>query len=100
MITVLGCMLSAMLAFFKPRCDLAAQVLTLRHQLAVLQQERRTPRLNRWDRILWVSLQGVAIMDHSAGHRPTRHCHPLVSVGLQNLLAVEVSTLPTRSSQG
>jgi len=59
MITVLGCMLSAMLAFFKPRCDLAAQVLTLRHQLAVLQQERRTPRLNRWDRILWVCLSKV-----------------------------------------
>jgi len=56
MLTTLRCLLSGALAFLKSRGDVAAEVIAVRHQLAVLQRERKTPRLNRWDRILWVFL--------------------------------------------
>ena len=56
MLTILRCLVSGALALFKSRGDVAAEVVALRHQLAVLQRERKTPRLNRWDRLLWVFL--------------------------------------------
>ena len=56
MLTILGSIASAALAFLRSRRDVAAENLALRHQLSVLRRERRTPRLSRWDRLLWVIL--------------------------------------------
>lgn len=54
--TIIRCLLSGVLALFRSRRDLATEVIGLRHQLAVLHRERRTPRLTPWDRLLWVFL--------------------------------------------
>jgi transposase InsO family protein len=43
-------------AFLLPRATLAAEILALRHQLAVLQVSAKRPRLRKRDRIFWVWL--------------------------------------------
>src|SRR5215472_6484703 len=53
-------LLAAMWSSLRTRAELAAEILALRHQLAVLQQAApRRLRLNRADRLLWVLLSRV-----------------------------------------
>jgi transposase InsO family protein len=50
-------LLTSVLAWVRPRQDLVAENLLLRHQLAVLTRPTRTrprPRLRPWDKLLWV----------------------------------------------
>ena len=63
-ISNLGCvlellrlLLTAMLAWVRPRHDLVLENLLLRHQLAVLTRPTRTrprARLHTWDKLVWV----------------------------------------------
>ena len=57
MLTVLRLLLGSLVAFAASRAELAAEILALRHQLAVL--ERSSPArlpLTCWDRALWAFL--------------------------------------------
>ena len=42
----------------RDRTELAAEILALRQQFAILQQKSKTPRLRQPDRIFWVWLRG------------------------------------------
>ena len=54
---LLVALLAALRSFFRSRLELEAEVLALRHQLAVLQRQApRRPRLGRADRVLWALL--------------------------------------------
>lgn len=46
-------------SFFRPRHDLALEVLALRHQLMVLKRQAGRPKLGRSDRYLWMLLMRV-----------------------------------------
>ena len=59
MLDILGALLSALLAPFRSRIALQAEVLALRHQLAVYQRARGRPRLKPADRILWAWLSRI-----------------------------------------
>ena len=53
-------LLAALRATIRSRLELAAEILALRHQLAVLQRTApRRPRLRRIDRLLWMLLSSV-----------------------------------------
>src|ERR687885_1889434 len=57
MLEVLWLLLTALLAWARPRQDLVLENLLLRHQLAVLTRPTRTrprARLRIWDKLLWV----------------------------------------------
>jgi putative transposase len=54
---LLWLLLTTVLAWARPRHDLVAENLLLRHQLAVLTRPTRSPRrarLGAWDKLLWV----------------------------------------------
>ena len=54
---LLVALLAALRSFVRSRLELEAEILALRHQLAVLQRQApRRPRLGRADRLLWVLL--------------------------------------------
>jgi hypothetical protein len=38
--------------------DLVLENLALRQQLAIYKRKQKRPRLNRWDRLFWISLAG------------------------------------------
>ena len=57
MLELLWLLLTAVLAWPRPRQDLVLENLLLRHQLAVLARPTRTrprARLRAWDKVLWV----------------------------------------------
>src|SRR5881398_217740 len=57
MFELLWLLLTTVLAWMRPRQDLVAENLLLRHQLAVLTRPTRTRplvRLRAWDKLLWV----------------------------------------------
>ncbi len=54
------------------RTELAAENLTLRQQLAVLQQKSKRPRLRKRDRIFWVLLSQVSIRETPSRSKPGR----------------------------
>lgn len=48
---------SWLVAFFSARNDLGLELAALRHQVAVLRRKNARPRLNRWDRLFWLTLR-------------------------------------------
>ena len=46
-------------SFFRPRHDLALEILALRHQLMVLKRQAGKPKLRRSDRFRWMLLMRV-----------------------------------------
>ncbi len=56
MLTVLRCVVSTFLVFAKSRGQIAAEALVLRHQLAVLQLERKTRRQTQCDSVAGLGL--------------------------------------------
>ena len=44
-------------AFFRSRNDLGLELAALRQQLAVLTRKNPRPKLSRWDRLFWLTLQ-------------------------------------------
>ncbi|MBE3096427.1 MAG: hypothetical protein IMZ44_04780 [Planctomycetes bacterium] len=60
MTTLLVALFAALRSTVQSRADLAAEILALRHQLAVLQRQApRRPRLGRAERLLWVLLSRI-----------------------------------------
>ena len=57
MFVIVSALLSYLSCFFRPKRQLALEVLALRHQLIVLNRQTRRPSLGRWDRCLWVILK-------------------------------------------
>jgi hypothetical protein len=57
MLDFVGAFLAAIRAFFRCRTDLAVEALALRQQVAVLNRKRHRPRLNRLDRLSWITLR-------------------------------------------
>jgi hypothetical protein len=53
---LLRALLLASLTFFRTQCQLAVEILALRHQLGVLKRSVKRPRLTNVDRRLWVLL--------------------------------------------
>jgi hypothetical protein len=83
--------------YFKPRQQLEAEILVLRHQLSVLQQRvPRRPLHLRWvDRALfiWLYRRSPRILDAITIIRPETILR-LASKGFCRLLAMEVSFTP------
>jgi hypothetical protein len=53
-------LLASLRAAIRSRLELAAEILALRHQLAVLQRTApKRPRLRRIDRLLWMLLSSI-----------------------------------------
>ena len=50
---------SVIRAFVRDRADLAAEIVALRHQLAVVQHTAKRPKLRKRDRIFWVWLSRI-----------------------------------------
>jgi hypothetical protein len=60
MTALLVALLAALRSTVRSRLDLEAEILALRHQLAVLQRQApKRLRLGRADRLLWVLLSGI-----------------------------------------
>ena len=59
MLAMLWIVLTYPFSFFRPRHDLALEVLALRHQLMVLQRQAPRPKLHPSDRYLWLLLMKV-----------------------------------------
>ncbi len=59
MLAILWIVLTYPFSFFRPRHDLALEVLGLRHQLMVLKRQTGRPKLGRSDRYLWMLLMRV-----------------------------------------
>ena len=55
----LSALLASTLAVFRTRAALQLEIITLRHQLGVLQRSVKRPKLNRFDRFLWAWFCGV-----------------------------------------
>src|SRR5882757_6403045 len=95
MFVIVSVLLSHLSSFFRPKHQLALEVLALRHQLIVLNRQTRRPRLGRWDRCLWVMLKRAwpgwenTVDDFPAGNRhrlatsrnPRRLLHDLLRCG-------------------
>jgi putative transposase len=47
------------MSFFRPRHELALEVLALRHQITVLKRQTHRPKLRSWDRLFWIMLMRV-----------------------------------------
>jgi putative transposase len=56
---VLSALLASTLSVFRTRAALQLEILALRHQLSLLQRSVKRPKLNRFDRCLWVGLCGA-----------------------------------------
>src|SRR6516225_9638378 len=75
-------LLAAIRSSFRTRAELEAEILALRHQLAVLQQAApRRLRLSRADRLFWVLLSRVW-SERLAGCRADRENPPPSSSGI------------------
>lgn len=88
-------LLASLRAAIRSRLELVAEVLALRHQLAVLQRTTpRRPRLRSVDRLVWVLLSSVW-PNWRPGHadRDARHRRSLASARVRCLLA-DVLTAP------
>jgi len=59
MFAIVSALLSYPLSWFRPKHQLALEVLALRHQILVLKRQTPRPKLRRSDRCLWVMLRQV-----------------------------------------
>src|SRR6266581_6305596 len=59
MLAILWIVLTYPFSFFRPRPDLALEVLALRHQLMVRKRQTGRPKLRPSDRYLWLLLMRV-----------------------------------------
>ena len=66
-------LLAALLTLFKPRSELQAEILVLRHQLNVLRRKAKgRPRLTSWDRLpfVWLYRLCPSVLDAVAIFEP------------------------------
>ncbi len=59
MFAIASALLSYLLSLFRPKHQLALEVLALRHQIMVLKRQTPRPKLRRSDRCLWIMLRKV-----------------------------------------
>ena len=104
--TMMSSLLIALFAFaassFRTRGALQVEILALRHQLAVLQNNApRHLRFNRTDRLLWVVLSrfwsGLAAQP---ADRSARHGHPLAQESFRLVLDKEIAAPPGKTRGG
>src|SRR5260370_41028436 len=57
MFSIISALLGFLLSWFRPKHQLALEVLALRHQITVLKRQTRKPRFHLGDRFLWVLLK-------------------------------------------
>src|SRR5258708_39959916 len=57
MFAIVSALLRYPLSWFRPKHQLALEVLALRHQITVLKRQTLRPKLRWWDRCLWVMLK-------------------------------------------
>src|SRR6266550_5896168 len=57
MFAIVSALLSYLTSIFRPKHQLALEILALRHQVIVLKRQTPRPKLRRWDRRLWVMLK-------------------------------------------
>ncbi len=104
-------------AFFRSRHDLGLELAALREQMGVLKRQNPRPKLNRWDRLFWLTLRRLwsrwssallivkpetVVRWHRAGfrwhgrflsrHRPGR---PKITSELQTLIRSMATENPT-----
>jgi hypothetical protein len=104
-------------AFFRSRHDLGLELAALREQMGVLKRQNPRPKLNRWDRLFWLTLRRLwsrwssallivkpetVVRWHRAGfrwhgrflsrHRPGR---PKITSELQKLIRSMATENPT-----
>src|SRR5947207_15859999 len=95
-------MLSSLLAVLRTQAGLQAEILSLRHQLIVLQRTQKKKRLilRPTDRWLWVWLSRVWLdWRFRPGHRQTCDRHRLASTRFPLVLDLEDSSRSNRTSQ-
>jgi hypothetical protein len=102
MTALLVALLAAIRSAVRSRLELEAEILALRHQLAILQsQAPRRPRLGRTDRLLWVLLS--RLWAKLAARRPDRHARhrrALASSRVRALLVMEITAATGGSASG
>src|SRR5437588_11012973 len=86
MLELLWMLLTAVLAWVRPRQDLVLENLLLRHQVAVLTRPARTrPRaqLRSWDKLLWILARQLCAgwREHLAFVTPTQFCAGIARAG-------------------
>ena len=100
MTALLIAVLASLRALIRSRLNLAAEILALRHQLAVLQRAApKRPRIRPPDRLLWVLLSSVWPDWRGVADRDARHRRALASARVRGLLALELAT-PVRRTTG
>jgi hypothetical protein len=98
MTSVLIVVLASLRAATRSRLELAAEILGLRHQLAVLQRTSASrPRLRPIDRLLWMVLSTVwTNWWQAVQNRHSRHRGAVASARVRRLLALEFATASRR----
>jgi len=93
--------LASLRALIRSRLNLAAEILALRHQMAVQQRAApKRPRIRSPDRLLWVLLSSVwPDWRQAFADRDARHRRALASARVRGLLALELAT-PVRRTTG
>jgi hypothetical protein len=88
----IGLLLIRMLCdYFRPRQQLEAELIVLRHQLNILQRQvARRPHLRWVDRALFIWLYRLPSHPSRHNHRQARDRCALASNGLCRLLAMEI----------
>ena|ERR1035437_10235498 len=87
------------LTWFRPKHQLALEILALRHQILVLEQQTPRPKLRRSDRCLWVMLSLAGVED-PVDYFPTRDRYRLAKSRIQEVLAMEVPASAWAAGKG
>jgi hypothetical protein len=91
--------LTLLRASIRSRLELAAEILALRHQLAVLQRTApKRRRLRMIDRLLGTALARLDELAAGPADRDTRHRPAVASTRVHPLLALDFATPPRRSA--
>ena len=102
MFNLLFSLLTLLRSSFKPRLALQLEIVALRHQLGILlsSSERKRPRFQNSDRLLWVWLFSVLVgVAASPGHYSTENGGCVASDGLSAVLEMEESNWAAREAR-
>jgi hypothetical protein len=99
MSTLFVALLASLRVTIRSRLDLAAEILALRHQLAVLQRAApKRPRLHSLSAALGAALDRLAELAAGGADRDAGHGRALASPRVRRILAMELAIAPHRSA--